>query len=80
MAAIASCVGCVRMMAFLCMMAWFRASDNAAGTVYMESPDQGQTTEVPSVVRRLSRTFDTLRADALPRGASRDLIGKVAEE
>jgi transcriptional regulator with XRE-family HTH domain len=53
---------------------------NAAGTVYMESPDQGQTTEVPSVVRRLSRTFDTLRADALPRGASRDLIGKVAEE
>ena len=54
--------------------------DNAPGTVYMESPDQGQTTELPSVVRRLSLTFDTLRADALPRGASRDLIGKVAEE
>jgi transcriptional regulator with XRE-family HTH domain len=54
--------------------------DNAPSTVYMESPDQGQTTEVPSVVKRLSRTFDTLRADALPRGASRDLIGKVAEE
>jgi transcriptional regulator with XRE-family HTH domain len=53
---------------------------NAAGSVYMESPNQGQTSEVPSVVRRLSRTFDTLRADALPRGASRDLIGKVAEE
>jgi transcriptional regulator with XRE-family HTH domain len=54
--------------------------DNAPGTVYMESPDQGQTTELPSVVRRLSLTFDTLRADALPRGASRNLIGKVAEE
>jgi transcriptional regulator with XRE-family HTH domain len=54
--------------------------DNAPSTVYMESPDQGQTTELPSVVRRLSLTFDTLRADALPRGASRDLIGKVAEE
>jgi transcriptional regulator with XRE-family HTH domain len=53
---------------------------NAAGTVYMESPDQGQTTEVPAVVGRLSLTFDTLRADALPRGLSRDLIGKVAEE
>jgi transcriptional regulator with XRE-family HTH domain len=53
---------------------------NAAGTVYMESPSQGQTTEVPAVVGRLSLTFDTLRADALPRGASRDLIGKVAEE
>ena len=54
--------------------------DNAPGTVYMESPDQGQTTELPPVVRRVSLTFDTLRADALPRGASRDLIGKVAEE
>jgi transcriptional regulator with XRE-family HTH domain len=54
--------------------------DNAPDTVYMESPDQGQTTEVPAVVRRLARTFDTLRADALPRGASRDLMGKVAEE
>jgi len=53
---------------------------NAAGTVYMESPDQGQTTEAPSVVGRLSLTFDTLRADALPRGPSRELIGKVAEE
>jgi hypothetical protein len=49
-------------------------------TVYMESPDQGQTIELPSVVEKLSLTFGTLRADALPRGASRDLIGKVAEE
>jgi transcriptional regulator with XRE-family HTH domain len=54
--------------------------DNAPGTVYMESPDQGQTTENPSVVGKLSLTFGTLRADALPRGASRDLIGKIAEE
>jgi hypothetical protein len=54
--------------------------DSSPSTVYMESPDQGQTTELPSVVRRLSLTFDTLRADALPRGASRDLVGKVAEE
>jgi Domain of unknown function (DUF5753) len=54
--------------------------DNDPSTVYMESPDQGQTTQLPSVVKRLSHTFDTLRADALPRGASRDLIGKVAEE
>jgi hypothetical protein len=46
----------------------------------MESPDQGQTTEKPSVVGKLSLTFGTLRADALPRGASRDLIGKIAEE
>jgi transcriptional regulator with XRE-family HTH domain len=52
----------------------------APGTVYMESPDQGQTTEKPSVAGKLSLTFGTLRADALPRGASRDLIGKIAEE
>ena len=48
--------------------------------MYMESPDHGQTTELPSVVGRLSLTFDTLRAEALPRGASRELIGKVAEQ
>ena len=54
--------------------------DSAPGSVYMESPDQGQTTEKPSVVGKLSLTFDTLRAEALPRGASRDLIGKIAEE
>jgi DNA-binding XRE family transcriptional regulator len=54
--------------------------DGAPSSVYMESPDQGQTTEKPSVVGKLSLTFDTLRAEALPRGASRDLIGKIAEE
>jgi transcriptional regulator with XRE-family HTH domain len=56
------------------------ASANGAGTVYMESPDQGQTTETPSVVAKINATFDTLRAEALPRAASRDLIRRVAEE
>lgn len=56
------------------------SADSAPGTVYMESPDQGQTTELPSVVAKVSETFDTLRAEALPRGASRDLIRRVAEE
>jgi hypothetical protein len=54
--------------------------DNGPSTVYMESPDQGQTTELPTVVRKLSLTFGTLSADALPRGASLDLMRKVAEE
>jgi Domain of unknown function (DUF5753) len=54
--------------------------EGSPDTVYMESPDQGQTTELPSVVGKLVRTFSTLRADALPRTASRELIGKVAEE
>lgn len=52
----------------------------APGSVYMETPDQRQTTEAPSVVAKLSGTFDTLRAEALPRAASRDLIRKVAEQ
>lgn len=56
------------------------SAGSAPGTVYMESPDQGQTTETPSVVMKVSETFDTLRAEALPRGPSRDLIRKVAEE
>ncbi len=54
--------------------------ENAPGIVYLESPDQGQTTQRSSVVVKVSETFDTLRAEALPRGASRDLIRKVAEE
>jgi len=54
--------------------------DSGPSTVYMESPDQGQTTELPTVVRKLSLTFGTLRADALPRGASQDLLRKVAEQ
>jgi transcriptional regulator with XRE-family HTH domain len=54
--------------------------ENAPGIVYMESPDQGQTTEKPSAVAKISETFDMLRAEALPRGASRDLIWKVVEE
>jgi transcriptional regulator with XRE-family HTH domain len=54
--------------------------DNTPDNAYMESPDHGQITEVPSIIRRLSLVFDTLRADALPRSASRELIGKVAEQ
>jgi hypothetical protein len=56
------------------------SNGSAPGTVYMESPDQGLTTEQPSVVGKLSLTFDTLRAEALPRGASKDLIRKIAGE
>jgi hypothetical protein len=36
--------------------------------------------ELDPTVGKLWLTFGTLRADALPRGASRDLIGKIAEE
>lgn len=53
---------------------------NAPGIVYLESPDEGQIMERPSVVAKISEIFDRVRADALPRGASRDLIRKVAGE
>ena len=56
------------------------ASVDGESIVYMESPDQGQTTQTPSVVAKVSATFDTLRAEALPRVTSRDLIKRVAEE
>ena len=54
--------------------------DHATAIVYLESPDQGQTTDKHATVAAISLTFDTLRAEALPRGASRDLILKVAEQ
>jgi Domain of unknown function (DUF5753) len=47
---------------------------------YFESPDEGQTTRDPGTVAKVSLTFETLRSEALPRGASRDLILKVAGE
>jgi hypothetical protein len=53
---------------------------DAPGLVYFESPDQGQTTRDPAIVAKIILTFDTLRSEALPRGASRDMIMKVAEE
>jgi transcriptional regulator with XRE-family HTH domain len=55
-------------------------SDDAPGNVYFESPDEGETTKDPATVARIILTFDTSRSEALPRGASRDLIMKVAEE
>ncbi len=53
---------------------------NAPSIVYLESPDQGQIKERPSAVSKITEIFDQVRADALPRGVSRDLIRKVAEE
>ena len=53
---------------------------NAPGIVYLDTPDQGQIMERPSVVAKISEIFDRVRSEALPRGASRDLIRRVAEE
>ena len=53
---------------------------DAPGVVYLETPDEGQTTKDSATVAKIILTFDTLRSEALPRGATRDLIMKVAEE
>jgi hypothetical protein len=45
-----------------------------------ETAVEGQTIEKQALVSKAALAFDRLRAEALPRGASRDLIGKVAEE
>src|SRR5690348_5221338 len=52
----------------------------APGIVYFESPDEGQTSRDPVRVAKIVLKFETLRSEALPRGASRDLILKVAGE
>ena len=49
-------------------------------TLYLETATTGQVVEVPSVVSEAALIFENLRSEALPRGASRDLIMKVAEQ
>jgi transcriptional regulator with XRE-family HTH domain len=56
------------------------ASVDNVDTVYLEGPSQGHATQTPSVAATVSAYFDTLRAEALPRVTSRDLIKRVAEE
>jgi transcriptional regulator with XRE-family HTH domain len=55
-------------------------ANDARGTVYFDTADEGQTTTDPATVAKIILMFDTLRSEALPRGASRDLIMKEAEE
>lgn len=51
-----------------------------SGTVYLETAVEAQITRDASVQERAAQIFDRLTADALPRGASRDLILKAANE
>ncbi len=51
-----------------------------SGTVYLETAVEAQITGDAPVRERAAQIFDRLTADALPRGASRDLILKAANE
>jgi transcriptional regulator with XRE-family HTH domain len=55
------------------------AADGMPETLHMDGVED-QTTEKRSMVRKAAVIFDRVRADALPRDASRDLILKVADE
>lgn len=54
--------------------------DGAASMVYLDTAAEGQVTDSPSILSHVTFRFDSLRAEALPRAASRDLIVKVGEE
>lgn len=47
--------------------------------LYLETAAEAQVSESASAITRAAFRFDTLRSEALPRTASRDLIRKVAE-
>jgi len=55
-------------------------SDEAARVAYLDTASEGYVIESRSTISRLTLIFDTLRSEALPPGASRDLILKVAGE
>jgi transcriptional regulator with XRE-family HTH domain len=60
--------------------AFIIASLDGADIAYMETAVEGYTIERSALVSKAALAFDRLRAEALPHRASRDLIGKVAEE
>lgn len=53
---------------------------DAPSVAYLESAAGGYVAEERFLVAGVALAFDTLRSEALPRGASRDLIRKAAEE
>jgi hypothetical protein len=48
--------------------------------VFVDNIADGQVSETEDTVAQVIQRFDALRAEALPKRASRDLIMKVAEE
>jgi transcriptional regulator with XRE-family HTH domain len=53
---------------------------DAPAIAYLQTVAGGQITEEPSTVADVALTFDTLRSEALPWRASRDLIMEAAEQ
>jgi DNA-binding XRE family transcriptional regulator len=53
---------------------------DSSSIVFLDNVADGQVSENEEIVSQVTQRFDALRAEALPKGASRDLIRKVAEE
>ncbi|MFE7409520.1 helix-turn-helix domain-containing protein [Streptomyces laurentii] len=54
--------------------------DDAPPLVYLEGQHHGHTIDDPSLVKQYRRSYDLLRAAAMPQGASLALIEAAAEE
>jgi transcriptional regulator with XRE-family HTH domain len=54
--------------------------DSTLGIVYVEDIADGRVFEGPGAVSRVTLRYKSLQSEALPKGASRDLIARVAEE
>jgi transcriptional regulator with XRE-family HTH domain len=55
--------------------------DNEPGkVVYLETPDKGFISDVSSLATKILAMFERVRSEALPRGASHDLIRRVVNE
>jgi transcriptional regulator with XRE-family HTH domain len=54
--------------------------DSSLGIVYVEDIADGRVFEDPGAVSRVTLRYRSLQSEALPKGASRDLIVRVAEE
>jgi transcriptional regulator with XRE-family HTH domain len=48
--------------------------------VYLETPDRGLISDAPSLATKILGAFERVRSEALPKGASRDLILRVVNE
>jgi transcriptional regulator with XRE-family HTH domain len=55
-------------------------TDGSAKAAYLETLTEGYIVESPAALSEVRLAFDTLRSEALPRGASRELILKWAGE
>jgi transcriptional regulator with XRE-family HTH domain len=56
------------------------SSDGASDIVYLETSADGQVSDMPRVVAQVMLRFDILRAAALPRDDSRDLLLKAVQK